>query len=195
MPRTGIVQAGDPVLYARAADVPARLFGTQALRDLVAHMVAVMRRAPGVGLAAPQVGIPLRVFVMEDTPALMQSLSGEELRARGRVAVTCQAWINPTWRPISDKKAAFFEGCLSIPGFEAEVSRHLDVELSGLDENGVEKKALAATGWPARIIQHEVDHLDGRLYVDCMHPRTFAAAAERERSGRADLLAQLGLPG
>ncbi|RYG79234.1 hypothetical protein EON77_09455, partial [bacterium] len=88
-----IVQAGHAVLRTRARDVDARAFGSPELRGLVDTMFAVMRAAPGVGLAAPQIGVPLRVLVLEDTEALMRALGDDERKARGRVPFAPRAIV------------------------------------------------------------------------------------------------------
>jgi peptide deformylase len=168
-----IVQAGAPILRARAAEVPPELLGTPELRDLCAAMIATMRAAPGVGLAAPQVGVAWRVFVMEDRDELMSVLSAGERHERGRVAFDVRVLVNPVVRPVAGERATFFEGCLSVDGYAALVERHHEVEVAGVDEHG-EACAFRAHGWPARILQHEIDHLDGTLYVDRMLSRSFS---------------------
>lgn len=171
------MQAGHPVLRAAAAQVPPALFGSDELRQLVASMVEVMRKAPGVGLAAPQIGVGLALVVLEDAEALMARLSPADRAARGRVAFPLTVIANPvlSWR--GEGCATFFEGCLSVPGYMALVERALEVEVTGLDERG-DPVVWRVAGWPARILQHEVDHLAGTLYVDRMITRTFAANAE-----------------
>jgi peptide deformylase len=175
-----IVQAGHPVLRARAADVPPEMLGTSKLRQLVATMTEVMRKAPGVGLAAPQIGVGLRVIVLEDGESLMSRLSAAERAARGRVPFPLTAIINPELALVGDQRATFFEGCLSVAGYMALVERALEVEVRGLDEKG-DPVRWQVSGWPARILQHEVDHLAGTLYVDRMIARTFTANAEVQR--------------
>lgn len=172
-----IVQAGHPVLRAEAALVPAEMLGTKRMRDLAASMVEAMRKAPGVGLAAPQIGVGLALIVLEDAESLMARVSAEERAARGRVAFPLQVIANPTITTVGSGKATFFEGCLSVEGYMALVERDLDVEVTGVDEKG-DPVRWRASGWPARILQHEVDHLRGTLYVDRMITRTFATNAE-----------------
>jgi peptide deformylase len=140
-------------------------------------MTEVMRRAPGVGLAAPQIGVDLALIVLEDSAALMARLSPEERAARGRVAFPLKVIVNPVLSTHGEARATFFEGCLSVPGYMALVERALEVEVTGVDEDG-DPVTWRAAGWPARILQHEVDHLEGTLYVDRMIARTFATNAE-----------------
>jgi peptide deformylase len=171
-----IVQTGAPVLRGRAVEVPAHEIVTPPFRELVAMMIATMRAAPGVGLAAPQIGLPLRVIVVEDPADRLAALPAEDLKERERVPFPTRALFNPVVTPIGDERATFFEGCLSVDGFVALVERYRDVEVTALDEDAA-PVSLTLRGWPARILQHEVDHLNGTLYVDRMLTRTFATVA------------------
>ncbi|MET9731047.1 peptide deformylase [Streptomyces sp. NPDC006458] len=165
-----IVAAGDPVLRQGIEPYDGQL-GPTLLARLVEAMRAAMRAAPGVGLAAPQVGVPLRIAVMED-PATVP----EEVRlARGRVPQPFRVLVNPSYEPIGPARAAFYEGCLSVPGWQAVVARPAMVRLTGQDEDGRPLDEVF-TGWPARIVQHETDHLDGTLYLDRAELRSLASA-------------------
>jgi peptide deformylase len=171
-----VVAAGDPVLRRGTEPYDGQL-GPALLARFVEALRVTMRAAPGVGLAAPQVGVELRIAVIED-PAPVP----EEVRlARGRVPQPFRVLVNPAYAPAGDARAAFFEGCLSVPGWQAVVARPFAVRLTGQDERG---RALdeVVTGWPARIVQHETDHLDGVLYLDRAEPRSLSshqAVAER----------------
>ncbi len=168
-----IVQTGAPVLRARATEVPPERIQTAEFQALIAAMTAAMREAPGVGLAAPQIGVPLRVIVLEDRAELSARLSAEERQERERTPFTLRVFINPVLTPIGDEKRIFFEGCLSVKGYAALVERSAEVSVTGLDEHG-QPQTMHVRGWPARILQHEVDHLDGTLYIDRMMSRSFA---------------------
>ncbi|MFE0512848.1 peptide deformylase [Streptomyces sp. NPDC058964] len=171
-----IVAAGEPVL--RRGTEP---FDGQLEPALLARFVEALRvtmhAAPGVGLAAPQVGVELRIAVIED-PAPVT----EEVRlARGRVPQPFRVLVNPSYEPLGTARAAFFEGCLSVPGWQAVVARHAQVRLRAEDETGRTVDEVF-TGWPARIVQHETDHLDGMLYLDHAELRSLSsgrAMAER----------------
>ncbi|MEU0896075.1 peptide deformylase [Streptomyces massasporeus] len=171
-----IVAAGDPVLRRGTEPYEGQLEPALLARFVEALRVT-MRAAPGVGLAAPQVGVNLRIAVIED-PAPVP----EEVRlTRGRVPQPFRVLVNPAYEPVGDARAAFFEGCLSVPGWQAVVARHAGVRVTGQDEHG---QALDEVfeGWPARIVQHETDHLDGVLYLDRAEPRSLSsnlAMAER----------------
>ncbi|MFJ1967972.1 peptide deformylase [Streptomyces sp. NPDC087903] len=171
-----IVAAGEPVLRRRAEPFDGQLDDALLARFVEALRVT-MHAAPGVGLAAPQVGVALRIAVVED-PAPVP----EEVRlARGRVPQPFRVLVNPSYEPVGGGRAAFFEGCLSVPGWQAVVARPAEVRLTGRDENGHAVDEVF-TGWPARIVQHETDHLDGTLYLDRAELRSLSsnrAMAER----------------
>jgi peptide deformylase len=171
-----IVAAGDPVLRTEARPLSPDELASGEMQSLIDRMIATMRAAPGVGLAAPQVGVPLSLFVMED-PVDRMKLTAEERALRERVTLPLVVVANPNLTPRSGRSATFFEGCLSVPGYMALVERSLEVELSGLDREG-RPLSMALRGWPARIAQHEYDHLRGTLYVDRMHARTFGTNRE-----------------
>ena len=175
-PLPPIVRAGDPVLRQPASAVRREDILTPKMQRLVHTMVEVMHRAPGVGLAAPQIGVPLRVIVVEDQTR--QAPGADALAAadpRQRDGVPLLALFNPELQRLKGaKKATHHEGCLSVPGYSAEVARDLEIMVSGLDHNG-EPLRLIARGWAARIFQHECDHLKGTLYVDKMNPRSLTA--------------------
>jgi peptide deformylase len=146
-----IVSLPDPVLRRKARKVTG--FGPE-LQTLIDDMVETMRQAPGVGLAAPQVGVPLRLIVIEygeeedeDTPPKLYMLA------------------NPEITRFSEEVEVGTEGCLSIPGFIGDVERATGVTVKGYNRRG-QPVRIKADGWLARIFQHEVDHLDGVLFID-----------------------------
>ncbi|MEU1594752.1 peptide deformylase [Streptomyces sp. NPDC005708] len=164
-----IVAAGHPVLRRGAEPFHGQL-PPALLARFIEALRETMHAAPGVGLAAPQVGVPLRIAVVED-PAPVP----EEVRlARGRVPQPFRVLVNPSYEAVGTGRAAFFEGCLSIPGWQAVVARHARVRLRALDEHGAAVDE-EFSGWPARIVQHETDHLDGTLYLDRAEPRSLSS--------------------
>lgn len=154
-----IVQAGHPVLRSVAVRYDGQLGAL--LGRLVEAMRATMRAAPGVGLAAPQIGLPLALAVLEDTWVV----DDEVAQVRERTPVDFRVLVNPRYVPVGDQQVAFYEGCLSVHGWQAVTPRWRTVRLTGADEHGQPLDEVL-TGWPARIVQHETDHLAGRLYVD-----------------------------
>ncbi|MCL6673685.1 MULTISPECIES: peptide deformylase [Streptomyces] len=170
-----IVAAGDPVLRRGTERFDGQLDPALFARFVEALRVT-MHAAPGVGLAAPQVGVGLRIAVIED-PAPVP----EEIRvARGRERLPFRVLVNPSYEPVGAARAAFFEGCLSVPGWQAVVARPAQVRLTGEDENGRAVDEVFS-GWPARIVQHETDHLDGMLYLDRAEPRSLSSSEAMAR--------------
>lgn len=167
-----IVAAGHPVLRAVAQPYDGSLAGDE-LSALVGLMRRTLRAAPGVGLAAPQIGLPLALAVVEDPV----SVRDEAAAARERVAVPFRVLVGPRYEPVGPERVTFYEGCLSVPGYHAATPRWRRVRLTGADETG---RALdeVLTGWPARIVQHEIDHLAGTLYLDRAQLRSLAAGDE-----------------
>src|SRR5262245_11751797 len=129
-----IVQAGEPVLRRRARDLTPEEILSPAVQGLLELMRATMRDAPGVGLAAPQIGQPLRMAVIEDRPEYQAGVPKEALERRQRVPVPFHVLINPRLTITDASREEFFEGCLSVAGFVAMVPRALAVSVSALNE-------------------------------------------------------------
>lgn len=132
-----------------------------------------MREAPGVGLAAPQIGRSLQLAVIEDRPEYTQDAPREQLQERDRMPVPFHVIINPKLTLLDEPHIEFFEGCLSLAGYMAIVPRARRVRVECLDENG-KPRLIEASGWHARILQHEIDHLRGTLYVDRMYAKSLS---------------------
>lgn len=150
-----------PALHAAAAEVTAF---DEALDDIVREMFRTMYLAPGVGLAGPQVGIGLRVFVYD---------CGPEDGGPGHL-------VNPVLERLGTELQEDPEGCLSVPGVDAETTRAMDVRVTGLDRHG-EPLEVIAHGLLARCLQHETDHLDGMLYLDRLGGRIRRRALREAR--------------
>jgi peptide deformylase len=149
-----LVESGDPVLRKKAKKV--RDFGP-ALQELVDDMVDTMHDAPGLGLAAPQVGASVRVAVIE----LPQAEEGEDHEPhRGKLFVICNPEIVKTWGEEEGQ-----EGCLSLPLYLGDVTRAARVVVKAQDRHGKPFR-IRAEGLMARVLQHEIDHLGGHLFVD-----------------------------
>lgn len=158
MSAKSIVRAGDPVLRRVAAPVTDPT--APEIRDLVAEMEASLAEAGGIGLAAPQIGVSLRVILIS-VPAVRRTEDPDD----GPLALT--ALVNPALTPIGEDRALAMEGCLSIPGMRGEVERWQRVRLTAVTPEGRPVDTVM-TGMRARVLQHEVDHLDGILYLDRM---------------------------
>jgi peptide deformylase len=167
-----IVQAGNPVLRQRARALSVAEIRSREIQKLIDSMRTCMHDAPGVGLAAPQLGLALQLAVIEDREEYHKDVSEALLRERERSPVSFHVLVNPAIEEMGDEKAEFFEGCLSLSGFSALVPRARAVRVTCLDERG-KHKVIEASGWYARILQHEIDHLSGTLYIDRMRTRSF----------------------
>jgi peptide deformylase len=146
-----IVFSEDPILRETSRHIREV---TPEIEELVEDMFETMREAGGVGLAAVQIGVPLRVVVVE-VPEEMEDES----------AGTSLVLINPELARTSREMEEGIEGCLSVPGWVGEVSRHTRVTVKGLDRHG-KKTRLRANGYLARVLQHEIDHVNGILFID-----------------------------
>ena len=175
-----IVQVGDAVLRRRARLLSAEEIVSPAIADLIANMRETMHAAPGVGLAAPQVDVPLQLAVIEDRAEYMGKASPEQLAERDRRPVPFHVVINPTLTVVEPGPQEFFEGCLSLAGFTAIVPRARRVLVDCLNEKA-EPVTIVAEGWYARILQHEIDHLNGIVYIDRMRSRSFCTGPNYER--------------
>jgi len=168
-----LLQVGEPVLRETARRLSREEIGSERIRQLIQSMHATLRAAPGVGLAAPQVGEAIQLAIIEDLSEYMNEVPEEELAIRQRRPVPFHVIINPRITFSADDKVEFFEGCLSLTGFIAVVPRARKVIVECWDECGKER-TIHASGWYARILQHEIDHLNGTIYIDRMQSRTFA---------------------
>lgn len=155
LPRT---EFGNPILRKKAKPVPAPYLKSKTFKALVKSMIYTMRRVGGVGLAAPQIGVPLRLAVMELHPTGTRPT----LKKKGPLVI-----VNPKITKYSKEKSADWEGCLSFKNARGKVMRPKSITVTYFDEKG-KKHAEVATGLWARIFQHEIDHLNGTVYVDRM---------------------------
>jgi peptide deformylase len=142
-----ILKYGEAPLHERAADVGEL---TRDIQKLIDDMIDTMYAAPGIGLAAPQVGVSLRIFVIDVSV--------------GRRAEDLMVFVNPEFIELEGMQLEE-EGCLSVPGFNATVARPIRAVIRGLDRNG-EPYTVEGKDLLARAFQHEMDHLDGRLFLD-----------------------------
>lgn len=170
-----IVECGDPVLRRVARTLDPSAVGSPEFRRLILAMRATMEDAPGVGLAGPQIGLPIQVVVMADGPERWSRLTPDELAARERTELPFTILVNPVLVPAEPGAdlVGFYEGCLSVPGLTGFVRRHRSVRVDALDEHG-NPTSPTFTGWPARIAQHEIDHLQGVLYLDRVVSRSLS---------------------
>jgi peptide deformylase len=168
-----ILQVGEAVLREKARSLSHDEIVDRPVQNLIESMRNAMRDAPGVGLAAPQIGLSLQLVVIEDRPEYIQKVGPEHAAKRKRRPVPFHVLINPKLEIEDTGAIDFFEGCLSLAGFTAIVPRAMRVRVDCLNEKA-EPVAIVADGWYARILQHEIDHLNGILYIDRMKSRSFS---------------------
>jgi peptide deformylase len=169
--RRTIVRMGHPVLRQVAEEVGAERFGTRTLRDLGRDLIRTMFEDKGVGLAAPQIAVPLRV--------LAYYLPGED----DTDELPPRVLVNPKLELVGEPTELGWEGCLSLPDLRGMVPRYPSIRVSAFDVDGAPLR-FEAGGFHARVIQHEVDHLDGILFIDRMRDlRSFTFEEEWDTYG------------
>ena len=154
-----VSRLGDPVLRLKSSDVEAADIKAGKFRALIDDMIETMHEYEGVGLAGPQVHLPLRIFVFE--------VQEKVAKRRGISKVGAGVFFNATYEPIGTETITDWEGCLSVPFLGGETPRYKRVRLRGLDHDGNEAE-LEVSDFTARIFQHEIDHTDGHVYLDRM---------------------------
>jgi len=170
-----VIRMGDPQLLEKSA--PVKRFGTTELQALITDMTDTMRSLNGAGLAAPQIGVSLRVviFGVDENP-----------RYPDAEAVPFTVLINPTLTPIGSQMEDDWEGCLSVPGLRGLVPRYVHLRYQGFDADG-NTIDRTVEGFHARVVQHEVDHLEGILYPQRIHDmRQFGFVEELDESFNED---------
>lgn len=148
---------GQPVLRKEAEDLSTEDPEVkEMLKELIPNMFETLTHADGVGLAAPQVGLPIRLVIVDLTSCAEDIPEYKEFR---------KVYINPDIYEVSEEECSMEEGCLSVPGIHESVKRPAAVRIRYTDEN-FEAHDEELTGYPARVIQHECDHLDGQMFID-----------------------------
>jgi peptide deformylase len=171
-----VARIGHPVVRAEARDVPLDKLQTPEMQRLIDDMEETMHEYDGVGLAAPQVHVGLRLAV----------LAVPKSDERARQEVPFMVLVNPTWTPIGEGTLFGYEGCLSIPDLRGLVPRYQKLRLEAHDRQG-RPYVIEAADFFARVVQHECDHLDGRVYLDRMGDlRSLSFIPEFERFVASD---------
>jgi peptide deformylase len=170
-----VVQIGDPVLREPAREVAAEEIGSPEIQGLIDDLIDTKRATHGAGIAANQVGEPVRVAIVE--------VEEGNPRYPYKPPVALTVMINPVLEPLGDETVEINEGCLSVPDLRGTLDRRLAVRVRYLDRDGVERQEVRR-GLTAGTFQHEVDHLNGTLFVDRADPRTFATWEQFDRHQR-----------
>ncbi|OAD56781.1 Peptide deformylase, mitochondrial [Eufriesea mexicana] len=171
-PYNFICQVGDPVLRQKAAPIDTKIIQTQEFQNTVDHLHKMLRKYDTVGLAAPQIGLPWQLFVIELREDSVNEVHPFFQKTCNIVPCPLTYFINPKLEIINPEEDIMFETCASINCYHAEVARPLEVEIKALNRFG-EPFCWREKGWLARIAHHEMDHLKGLLYTDRMFPLTF----------------------
>lgn len=161
-----IVAYGSPVLKKMAEEIDKDYPN---LKELIENMWETMYAANGVGLAAPQIGLPIRLFVVDASPFAQDPEEDDDPKELEQLKDFKKVFINPIIEEETGAEWPFKEGCLSIPEIREEVKRKPDIVISYYDENW-ELKEESYSGFAARVIQHEYDHVEGILFTDRLHP-------------------------
>jgi peptide deformylase len=175
----GVVEIGDPVLRERAREVSSEEIGSAAIQELIDDLIETKRTTHGAGIAANQVGEPVRVAIVE--------VEEGNPRYPYKPPVPLTVMINPSLEPVGDETIEINEGCLSVPDLRGSLPRRLAVRVRYLDREGREHEEVKR-GLTAGTFQHEVDHLDGTLFVDRADPRTFATWEQFNRHQRDEFV-------
>ena len=171
-----IVPVGHPVLRQRAAEVTVDELKSAETQKFIDDLIETMRHANGAGLAANQIGVPIRIAAIE---------VGDNPRYPYKPRIPLTVVVNPIIEPVDDELVEINEGCLSVPNLRGSVMRHVNVRVQYLDRHGVAYDEIRR-GLTAGTFQHECDHLDGVLFLDrVVDPRTFTTWEQFERFHRA----------
>ncbi|HEY7267400.1 MAG TPA: peptide deformylase [Solirubrobacterales bacterium] len=174
-----VVEIGDPVLRERARELSAEEISSPQIQGLIDDLIETKRATNGAGIAANQVGEAVRVAIVE--------VEEHNPRYPYKPPHPLTVIINPAIEPLSDEKVEINEGCLSVPDLRGSLERHLAIRVRYLDRNGAEHEEVKR-GLTAGTFQHEVDHLDGILFVDRADPRTFATWEQFDRYQREEFV-------
>ena len=174
-----VVQIGDPVLREAGREVKPDEIGSPEFQRLIDDLIDTKRATHGAGIAANQIGEVVRVAIVE--------VEEGNPRYPYKPAVPLTVMINPVLEPVGDETVEINEGCLSVPNLRGSLRRHLAVRVRYLDRDGTERDEVKR-GLTAGTFQHEVDHLNGTLFVDRADPRTFATWEQFDRHQRDEFV-------
>ncbi|XP_014281373.1 peptide deformylase, mitochondrial isoform X1 [Halyomorpha halys] len=172
-PYKHVVQIGDPILRSAAKPVDPSTLKRGPMIKLFNRLYYLMTVTKAAGLAAPQIGVSLRVFAIQCPDVTKFNGSPVLYERRGMEHIPFQIWVNPKMKILEYDRIDDEECCESMRGFSAEIPRFKRILLSGTDQDGIEK-SWEAKDWSARIVQHEMDHLDGKFFTDSMNPKSLA---------------------
>ncbi|EFX74141.1 hypothetical protein DAPPUDRAFT_307445 [Daphnia pulex] len=166
-----VSQLGDPTLRLKSSEVVLDELSSERIKNILLVLRGVMKHYKAIGISAPQIGIPLRIIMIEIPDSLVEKFGPETCKTREIVPTPFKVFINPVMQVKDFKKTLFPEACESLKGISAIVPRYRAVHVKGYEYDGSPTE-WDATGWAARIVQHEMDHLDGQIYTDIMESKS-----------------------
>ncbi|KAG6457375.1 hypothetical protein O3G_MSEX010262 [Manduca sexta] len=178
-PYQHVIQIGDPTLRKVCEPVPVDKIKTKEVQTVIQKLTFVVNKYEAFGMSAPQIGINMRIFVMQHTAKQLSRVPKVNAQMMGLITVPFTVFVNPTLKVLNYQKVVRAEGCESVQGYTAEVPRYKEVQITGYDQDG-EPLSRTYKDWTARIAQHEMDHLDGKLYVDIMDKKTLTCICWEE---------------
>jgi peptide deformylase len=177
-----VVEVGDPVLRERARELTAEELSAPATQRLIDDMIETKRDHAGAGIAANQIGLAVRIAVIE--------VDADNPRYPYKPPYPLTVIVNPELEPLDEETVLINEGCLSVPGLRGDVPRYVNVRVRSLDRHG-EPQEHVVRGLTAGTFQHEIDHLEGILFLDRADPHSFATWEQWERHGREAFLERI----
>lgn len=184
-----IVQIGDPVLRVNCDPVPEDLITSKEVIFLLNRLEQVRQKYGLVGISAPQIGINLRIFLASFEKDVLKEFTPDVQKSKEMSVMPLTVFINPEIKVLDHRKIIFEESCASVTGYSADVPRPHSIEVTSFNEKGV-KKSEKYSGWNARILLHENDHLNGILFTDLMDRKTFRCTnwdAVNRKAGKIEI--------
>ncbi|CAG9795406.1 unnamed protein product [Diatraea saccharalis] len=178
-PYEHVVQIGDPTLRKVSEDVPLDKLSSQEVQQVIKKLQFVLSKYGSVGMSAPQIGINLRIFAIQYTSKQLDATPSKAIKSTGMSTIPFTVFINPKLKVLDYQKLVHQEGCESVQGYSAEVARFKEIEITAHNEKG-EIISTKFKNWPARIVQHEIDHLNGKLFTDIMDRKTLICSCWEE---------------
>ncbi|XP_018328876.1 peptide deformylase, mitochondrial-like [Agrilus planipennis] len=188
-PYIHVTQIGDPILRHVAEPVATEILKTPEIQNIIACLKYTLKKYKSVGLSAPQIGSAYRICVVQFSKEHLNAYTQQEQKQKEMYELPLMVLVNPELKITNFNTVTFPEACESIKGFWSNVPRFRAVEVKAFDENG-EQINFKVNGWNARIIQHEVDHLNGKLYTDIMDRKSLTCSCWQvvnERRGKITL--------
>ncbi|CAH0407174.1 unnamed protein product [Chilo suppressalis] len=178
-PYEHVVQIGDPRLRKVSDEVPVHLINSDEIQQVIKKLQYVLNKYGSVGMSAPQIGINKRIFAIQYTSKQLTATPSKSIKSAGMSVIPFTVFINPTLKVVDYQKLVHREGCESVQGYSADVPRYKEVEITAFNERGLSTSTVFKD-WAARIVQHELDHLNGKMFTDLMDRKTLICSCWEE---------------